>query len=73
MEAMDSIFLGTEPMELEIMHETDLYVTVEPCLMCAAAIGIMKIRKVYYGCGNDKFGGCGSVFSVHEGYCHLFI
>jgi tRNA-specific adenosine deaminase 2 len=66
-EAMDSVFLGENPLSLSIMQETSLYVTVEPCLMCAAAIGIMKIKKVYYGCGNDKFGGCGSIFAVHEG------
>ncbi|KAI8922882.1 cytidine deaminase-like protein [Entophlyctis helioformis] len=44
---------------------TDLYVTVEPCLMCASALRQLGIRRVVYGCGNDKFGGCGSVFNVH--------
>jgi tRNA-specific adenosine deaminase 2 len=68
-EAMAALFLGknTHIPSLEIMTETDLYVTVEPCLMCASALGLMKIRKVYFGCSNDKFGGCGSVFSVHLG------
>lgn len=43
----------------------DLYVTVEPCIMCAAALAAAKIRRVYYGADNDKFGGCGSVVSIH--------
>ncbi|KAI3850851.1 hypothetical protein MKW92_015399 [Papaver armeniacum] len=44
----------------------DLYVTCEPCIMCAAAISILGIKAVYYGCPNDKFGGCGSILSLHS-------
>jgi tRNA-specific adenosine deaminase 2 len=47
------------------LKETDLYVTVEPCIMCASALRQYGIRTVYYGCGNDRFGGNGSVLSVH--------
>ncbi|KAL3625142.1 tRNA(adenine34) deaminase [Castilleja foliolosa] len=42
-----------------------LYVTCEPCIMCASALSIVGIKEVYYGCGNDKFGGCGSILSLH--------
>jgi tRNA-specific adenosine deaminase 2 len=48
------------------MRETDVYVTVEPCIMCAAALMELGIRKVYFGCYNEKFGGCGSVMNVPE-------
>ncbi|HLD76813.1 MAG TPA: nucleoside deaminase [Rickettsiales bacterium] len=34
----------------------DLYVTLEPCAMCAAAIGLARIRNLYYGCADKKFG-----------------
>lgn len=47
--------------------EMELYVTVEPCVMCAAALRYLGLGKVYYGCGNERFGGCGSVLSVHTG------
>ncbi|RMZ76603.1 hypothetical protein DV738_g4799, partial [Chaetothyriales sp. CBS 135597] len=47
------------------LQQTDLYVTVEPCIMCASALRQYGIRTVYYGCGNDRFGGNGSVLSVH--------
>ncbi|GAA5938052.1 hypothetical protein JCM10213_000819 [Rhodosporidiobolus nylandii] len=42
-----------------------LYVTVEPCLMCASAMRQVGIGKVVYGCANDRFGGCGGVQSIH--------
>lgn len=35
----------------------DLYVTLEPCAMCAAAIGAARIRRLYYGAGDPKSGG----------------
>jgi len=35
----------------------DLYVTLEPCPMCAAAIGFARLRRLYYGAGDPKGGG----------------
>ncbi len=35
----------------------DLWVTLEPCPMCAAAIGFARIRRVYYGASDPKSGG----------------
>ncbi|KAL7421352.1 tRNA(adenine34) deaminase [Cryptotrichosporon argae] len=43
-----------------------LYVTVEPCVMCASALRQVGIGRVVYGCGNDRFGGCGSVLDVND-------
>eukprot|EP01040_Poterioochromonas_malhamensis_P007545 gene7545-8146_t len=43
-----------------------LFVSCEPCIMCAGAIAKMGIRAVYYGCSNDRFGGNGSILSVHN-------
>ena len=34
--------------------------------MCAAALKIVGIGRVVYGCANERFGGCGSVLSVHS-------
>jgi len=53
-------------MRSEDISELELYVTVEPCIMCAGALANVKIKKVTFGCANDKFGGCGSVLAVHE-------
>ncbi len=37
----------------------DLYVTLEPCPMCAAAIGFSRISRLYYGASDPKSGGLG--------------
>lgn len=34
----------------------DLHVTLEPCAMCAAAISFARIRRVYFGAGDEKMG-----------------
>ena len=49
-----------------MLSTCDLYVTCEPCIMCAAALSKLGIRKVYFGCHNDRFGGNGSILSVHS-------
>ena len=51
---------------LSILRDADLYVTVEPCIMCASALRQYGIRAVYYGCSNDRFGGTGGVLSIHS-------
>lgn len=48
------------------LSQTKLYVTVEPCIMCASALRQLGIKEVFYGCANDRFGGCGSVLGVNE-------
>ncbi|XP_054018647.1 tRNA-specific adenosine deaminase 2 [Dryobates pubescens] len=48
----------------EVFADSVLYVTVEPCIMCAAALRLMKIPRVLYGCRNERFGGCGSILSI---------
>ncbi|WP_353393701.1 nucleoside deaminase [Ruegeria sp. HU-ET01832] len=41
----------------ERLPEHDLYVTLEPCAMCAAALSAARIRRVYYGAADPKSGG----------------
>jgi tRNA-specific adenosine deaminase 2 len=43
-----------------------LYVSCEPCIMCAGALSLLKFQHVIYGCANDKFGGTGSILSIHQ-------
>lgn len=46
-----------------------LYVTCEPCIMCAGALSLVGMGRVYFGCPNDKFGGCGSILAINEQGC----
>ena len=46
--------------------ETTLYVTIEPCIMCASALRQVGIKRVCFGAGNERFGGNGSVVPVHS-------
>jgi len=39
------------------LPECDLYVTLEPCPMCAQAISFARIRRLYYGAADPKGGG----------------
>ena len=47
--------------------KAELYVTCEPCIMCASALRQLRVKRVYFGCANDKFGGCGSILALHRG------
>jgi tRNA(adenine34) deaminase len=46
------------------LPETTLYVTLEPCAMCAGAIVLARIPEVVYGAADPKAGAAGSVLDV---------
>ena len=46
------------------MPDCDLYVTLEPCAMCAGAIMHARIRTLIYGARDPKTGACGSVVDL---------
>jgi len=55
----------------ERLVDHDLYVTLEPCAMCATAISAARIRRLYYGASDPKSGGVehgAKVFSHSQ--CH---
>ncbi|KAL4448642.1 hypothetical protein ABPG75_005861 [Micractinium tetrahymenae] len=68
--AIDSLLAqaGGDPAAAQF-HECELYVTCEPCIMCAGALSLLGFRSVTFGCPNDKFGGNGSILSVHATAC----
>ncbi len=47
-----ALLLGSER-----LTDCDLYVTLEPCPMCAGAISLARIRRLYYGTADPKSGG----------------
>ncbi|MDA0702349.1 MAG: nucleoside deaminase [Proteobacteria bacterium] len=48
---------GAEALATPRLTECDLYVTLEPCPMCAAALSFVRIRRLYYGASDPKGGG----------------
>ncbi len=46
------------------LHKCDMYVTVEPCPMCAGAIMMSRIKNLYIGTADLKGGACGSVIDI---------
>jgi tRNA(Arg) A34 adenosine deaminase TadA len=69
-EAIDYILSLRSPNQsladyMQVFKEITVYVTVEPCIMCASMLRQLQIKKVHFGCGNDKFGGNGTVLDLH--------
>ena len=50
----------------KVLSECDLYVTVEPCLMCIGAITLAKIRNLYFSIYEPKTGACGSIYNIPD-------
>ncbi len=43
-----------------------IYITMEPCAMCAGAIVLARVKRIVYGCPDPKAGYCGSLGSIPE-------
>ena len=48
------------------LWQCELYVTLEPCPMCAGAIINSRLRRVVYGASDSKAGSCGSVVNLFD-------
>jgi tRNA(adenine34) deaminase len=46
------------------LKDTTMYVTIEPCIMCAGALVNARVKRLVYGAQDPKAGGCGSIFNV---------
>lgn len=46
------------------LEECELYVTLEPCVMCAGAIVLSRIARLVYGAADPKAGACASLFQL---------
>ncbi|MDP2783755.1 MAG: tRNA adenosine(34) deaminase TadA [Sulfurimicrobium sp.] len=46
--------------------DCDLYVTLEPCVMCAGAIMHARIERLFYGASDPKTGACGSIINLFQ-------
>jgi tRNA(Arg) A34 adenosine deaminase TadA len=53
-------------LDSQTLSQCHLFVTCEPCIMCAAALAQIGFARVIFGCRNDRFGGCGSILNLHK-------
>lgn len=48
------------------LNNCNIYVTVEPCIMCTGALLNARIRNLYFSVFDPKFGACGSLYNLAE-------
>lgn len=61
------------------LDDCDIYITLEPCAMCLAAISFAKIRNVYFGAFDEKFGAISNNLlgknyyksEIYSGFCEV--
>ena len=68
---------ASKKLNQKYLNDCDLYVSLEPCPMCAGAIVLAKIKRVYIGAEDSKTGAGGSVYNILQDkrlnhYCEVY-
>lgn len=61
---MIAITQAAEALENWRLEGAELYVTLEPCPMCAGALVLSRVARIVYGADDPVAGACGSVFNI---------
>lgn len=61
---MIAITSASEYLSSKVLLGCTMYVTLEPCSMCAGAIVLAKLEALYFGAYDNKSGACGSVLDI---------
>ena len=67
-----AIARACKKLDVKFLDDCDIYVTLEPCAMCATAISLARIRNVYYAASDEKGGGIAHNARVYDTDRHLF-
>ena len=59
-------------LDAKFLDDCDIYVSLEPCAMCATAISFARIRNVYFAATDEKGGGLTSNARIYETDRHLW-
>ncbi|MCK9209534.1 MAG: nucleoside deaminase [Ignavibacteriaceae bacterium] len=63
---MITITAAANTLQEERLTGCDLYVTLEPCLMCTGAALLARVSNIYFASFDVKFGACGSIYNLPE-------
>lgn len=61
---MIAITQATNYLSSKWLQDCTLYVTIEPCSMCAGALVLARIKRVCFGAVDPKAGACGTLFNI---------
>jgi tRNA(adenine34) deaminase len=72
---MIAITQATNHLASKWLIDCTMYVTIEPCSMCAGALVLARIKRVCFGAKDPKTGACGSVINIanHQSLNHRMI
>lgn len=59
---------ASKKLETWRLNDCEMYVTLEPCPMCAGAVIQSRLKKIYIGTMDEKTGACGSALNLLEDY-----
>jgi tRNA(adenine34) deaminase len=63
---MMAITSASAALESRYLTNTSLYVTIEPCSMCAGAIVLARISRLVFGAYDIKAGACGTLYNIPQ-------
>ncbi|MDP8206510.1 MAG: tRNA adenosine(34) deaminase TadA [Candidatus Electryonea clarkiae] len=63
---MDAITAATSTINAKMLEGATLYVTLEPCTMCAGALVLARIERVVFGASDPKAGALVSLYRLHD-------
>lgn len=61
---MLAITSATHYLDTKWLNEATLYVTIEPCSMCAGALVLARVKEIVYAADDPKTGACGSIVNI---------
>lgn len=65
---MIALTQATNTLQSKWLKECCLYVTLEPCCMCAGALVLARIGRVCFGASDAKAGACGSIMNIAQNF-----